>query len=152
LNTLQVQPSASLIFRTDINTQVVVGNFLVLQDGYLQIGTQANPVAANVMANIVIANQPINTVIDPQPYGSGVIGLGKMTGYGAAKPAYVALSQEAHSGNPVLHLAASVSGWQAGDGLALPDTRQLSPANDGPSYSPQWEELTVQSVSIDGLS
>jgi hypothetical protein len=153
LNTLEIQPSASLLFRTDINTQVMVGNFLVLQGGYLQVGTQANPVAANVLANIVIANQPINTTIDPQQYGTGLIVLGKMTSYGAPKTPYMALSQEAHAGDTVLRLAAAVSGWQAGDDLALPDTRQLTGYNDsGAQYVPQWEELAVQSVSADGLS
>jgi PKD repeat protein len=152
LNTLAIQAGASLKFRTDINTQVVVGNFEVLPGGSMEIGTQANPVAANVQANIVIANQAINTTLDPEQFGTGLIVLGKMTSYGAAKTPFVTLIQEAHAGDTVLHLASPISGWQAGDGLCLPDTRQLDDSTRGSSYQPQWEELTIQSVSADGLT
>jgi PKD repeat protein len=152
LNTLEVQPTASLQFRTDINTRVVVGNFLVLPGGSLQVGTQANPVAANVLADIVFANQAINTATDPEQFGTGLIVLGKMTSYGAARTPFVTLAQEAHAGDTVLHLAAASAGWQPGDDLVLPDTRQLSDATNGSLYHPQWEERTLGSVSADGLA
>jgi hypothetical protein len=150
LNTLEIQPSASLTFRTDINTRVVVGNFLVLPGGYLQVGTQADPVAASVLADVVLANQPINTTTDPEQFGTGLIVLGQMTTYGAPRTSFVTLAQEAHAGDNVLHLASPVAGWQPGDDVALPDTRQLGDGSGGTSYQPQWEELTVQTVSADG--
>jgi hypothetical protein len=155
-NTVEVQGNATLTFRTDINTQICVGNFLVLSGGSLVVGTTANPIAASVHANIHIANQPINTTLDPEQYGTGLIVLGNVTMHGTTKTPYVALSQEAHAEGTVLHLASPVTGWQAGDDILLPDTRQLFESfNTGTSYNPQWESavstgLKIASVSPDG--
>jgi PKD repeat protein len=148
LNTVEVEPTATLTFRTDINTQIDVGNFLVLQGGTLEVGTAANPIAVNVHANIDIANQAINTALDPSQFGTGLIVLGNVTMHGAVKTAYATLSQEAHAGDTVLHLASPVSGWQVGDELLLPDTRE--PGN-GSSPS-QWEQPEIASISADGLT
>src|SRR5260370_27199988 len=82
--------------------------------------------------------------------------MGTVNTYGAAKAAYVTLSQEAHAGDTVLHLAAAATGWQVGDKLQLPDTRQLTDliaANaTNTNIAPQWESLTIQSISADGLT
>jgi PKD repeat protein len=152
LNTVAIQASGSLKFRPDVNTNMVVGNLEVLPGGYLEIGTASNPILGNVMANIDIANQAIDTTLDPEQFGTGLIVLGKMTSYGAQHTPYVGLSQEAHAGDTVLHLASAVTGWRAGDKLVLPDTRQLDYNQHGSNYVPQWEELVVASVSADGLS
>jgi hypothetical protein len=153
LNTLEIQPTGTLTFRTDINTQVVVGNFLVLQEGTLQVGTAANPIAANVQATISLGNQPLNAATDPQQFGDGLIVLGNVTMHGPVKTPFVTLAQEAHAGDTVLHLASAVTGWQPGDDPLLPDTRQLFPTSDnGSNYQPHWERATIQSVSADGLS
>jgi PKD repeat protein len=152
LNTIAIQASASLKFRTDVNTMVYVGNFEVLPGGYLEMGTQANPVQANVMTQVFIANQAINTTLDPEQFGTGLIVLGKMSSFGAAKTPYVTLSQEPHAGDTVLHFASAVSGWRVGDILELPDTRQLFDTTRGKSYVPQYEQLVIKSISADGLS
>src|SRR5262249_34168435 len=110
LNTLEIQPTATLTFRPDINTQVVVGNFLVLQDGTLQVGTAANPIAPNVVANIDLGNLPLNTTTDPQQFGDGLIVLGNVTMHGSVKTPYATLAQEPHAGDTVLHLASPVTG------------------------------------------
>jgi hypothetical protein len=152
LNTLEIQYAGSLKFRTDINTMVLVANFLVLPGGDLEVGTPANPVAANVMAQIFIANQAINTALDPEQFGTGLIVLGSMTTNGEAKTPYIALSQEAHAGDTALHLAAPATGWQVGDVLELTDTRELNWNERGNNYVPQWEQLTIRSISADGLT
>jgi PKD repeat protein len=153
LNTLEIQPTATLTFRTDVNTQVVVGNFLVLQGGSLIVGTAANPIAAKVVCNINLGNLPLNSTSDPQQFGGGLIVLGAVTMHGAVKTPYVTLAQEVHAGDTVLHLAAPANGWRPGDDPVLPDTRQLKPGSTyGASYQPQWERVTVQSVSADGLT
>jgi hypothetical protein len=153
LNTLEIQPTGILTFRTDISTELVVGNFLVLQGGTLAVGTAINPIASNVNVNILIANQAINTATDPSQFGTGLIVMGNVTMHGATKTPYATLSQEAHAGDTVLHLASPVTGWQAGDDPVLPDTRQIT--GDGATnytYQPEWERVTIQSVSADGLT
>jgi PKD repeat protein len=153
LNTLEIQASATLAFRPDINTEVVVANFMVLEGGTLQVGTATTPIAANVVANIIIANQAINTTLDPQQFGTGLIVLGNVFMHGAVKTPYMTLAQEAHAGDTALHLASPVTGWMPGDDLELPDTRQITgDGATGYTYQPQWEALTVQSVSADGLT
>ncbi len=153
LNTLEVQPGATLTFRTDANTQVVTGNFLVLEGGSLVVGTAANPIAPNVEVNINLGNQPLNSATDPSQFGGGLIVLGNVTMHGATQTPYATLAQEAHKGDTVLHLASPVTGWQPGDDPLLPDTRQLfQGTNTGSSYKPQWERATIQSVSADGLT
>ena len=149
---MEIQPTASLQFATNINTELVVANLLVLQGGTLQIGTQANPIAANVTAQVVFANQPLNTNLDPEQYGDGLIVLGNMTTYGAAKAAYVTLAQEAHAGDTVLHLASPSTGWAVGDTLLLPDTRQLAWDQNHANYVSEMEQVTIQSISADGLT
>jgi hypothetical protein len=153
LNTLEIQPTGTLTFATNINTEVVVGNFLVLQDGTLVVGTAANPIAANVTANINLGNVAFNTATDPNQFGDGLIVLGNVTMHGAVKTPYVTLAQEAHAGDTVLHLATPETGWQPGDDPLLPDTRQLfQGANTGSGYSPEWERVTIKSISPDGLT
>jgi hypothetical protein len=79
--------------------------------------------------------------------------LGNVTMHGPVKTPFVGLAQEAHAGDTVLHLASPVTGWQPGDYPLLPDTRQLFPTFDnGANYQPQWERVTIQSVSADGLT
>src|SRR5262249_3532647 len=88
LNTLEIQATGKLTFRTDVTTQLNVVNLVVLQGGELDIGTQANPVASNVTAQVVFANQALNTTLDPAQYGNGLIGLGTVNMYGTAKSPY----------------------------------------------------------------
>ena len=56
------------------------------------------------------------------------------------------LAAEPLAGQTRLVLAERPAGWQAGDRLVLPDTRQLGGDERGSRYQPQWEELTVAAV------
>lgn len=152
LNTLEIQPTATLTFQTNINTQICVGNFLVLQGGSLVVGTAANPIAANVHANIDIANLPLNPTTDPNQFGDGLIGLGNVTMHGATMVPYATLSQEAHAGDTVLHFATPVTGWQVGQDILLPDTRQLPYMYQNYTYTSEIEDMVIQSISADGLT
>jgi PKD repeat protein len=151
INTVVIQAGGHLIFRTDVNTELTVVNLLVLQGGELQIGTAANPVASNVTAQVVIADQAINTTLDPAQYGNGLIALGKVTMYGAAKnQTFVELATEPKAGDTTLTLKQPVTGWKAGDELVLPDSRQLTWSQAFANYVPEWEQLNIASISPDG--
>jgi PKD repeat protein len=152
LNTVEIQNTGTLTFRTDVNTQICVANFLVLPGGNLVVGTAANPVAANVHVNIDIANQPLSSSLDPNQFGDGLIVLGNVTMHGATKTPYVTLAQAAHAGDTVLHLASPAVGWQVGDDPLLPDTRQLLYGPQDGIYTPEWERVTIKSISADGLT
>ncbi|MBI3408456.1 MAG: hypothetical protein HY040_08895 [Planctomycetes bacterium] len=150
VKTVVIQAGGKLIFRTDISTTLYVSNFLVLEGGELVVGTQANPVAANVTASIILANKPLDTTNDPEQYGNSLIALGKVTMYGAVKSSFVTLATEPKAGDTTLKLAQIATGWKAGDKLELPDSKQWA-ANSGP-YVPENEEVVVASVSADGLT
>src|SRR5205085_2753283 len=144
-----------LVFRTDVNTRLTVTNLLVLEGGELQVGSAANPVAANVKAEISFSDLAINTAADPEQYGNGLIALGKVTMCGAAKnQTFVTLASEPHAGATSLTLSQPVSGWQVGDKLLLPDTRQLfsNTRPDTGTYTPQYETVTLAGISADGLT
>src|SRR5262249_13653524 len=114
----------------------------------------ANPVSPTVKAEVVFADQSLNTSFDPAQYGNGLIGLGKVTMYGAAKSeTFVNLATEPKAGDTTLTLAQPVTGWQAGDRVLLPDTSQLVKGNqtDG-NYVSQVETLSLASVSSNGLT
>jgi hypothetical protein len=153
LKAIEIQAGGRLRFRTDVDTQVVVGNLLVLEGGELEIGSEANPVAANVTAKVRFADQPLDLAADPGQYGTGLIAMGKVTVHGAVKtPTFVRLAAEPRAGDSALAFERSVAGWQPGDELVLPDTRVLGESNRSDRYVPQWEELRVQSISADGRS
>jgi PKD repeat protein len=153
LNTIAIEAGGSLKFRTDVDTAVRVSNFEVLPGGYLEVGTEANPVAANVTASIVFPDVPIDLSVDPAQYGNGLIGLGKVTMYGARRTdSFLQLATEPKAGAVALSLAAPALGWQVGDQLVLPDTRQLDWNQHGSNYVSQEEKLTIQGISADGLT
>jgi PKD repeat protein len=152
LNTVEVKATGTLTFRTDINTQICLGNFVVLQGGSLIVGTAANPIAANVVANIDIANQAINTTIDPSQYGTGLIVLGTVTMHGEVKTAYATVSQAPMAGDVSLHFASAVTGWRVGDDVEVPDTRELNYNQRGSQYVSQTEQRQIASISPDGLT
>ncbi len=153
VTTVVVQAGAHLVFRTDINTKLSVTNLLVLEGGELQVGSASNPVDPSVTAQIVFNDVPIDTTKDPEQFGNGLIGLGKVTMYGAQKSdTFVRLAGEPRAGDTTLTLSQAVTGWRVGDRLVLPDTRQLSSGSlpGEPGFVGQWEMATIAAISADG--
>jgi hypothetical protein len=151
VKTVVIQATGKLVFRTDVNTTLYVSNLLVLQNGELDVGTESNPVAANVTAAIIFANKPLDTVADPAQYGNGLIGVGKVSMIGAAKPlTFIRLAAEPLAGQTTLALTDPATGWRVGDRLVLPDTRQLRDFERGANYASQLELVTISGISADG--
>ena len=73
LNCIEVD--GVLRFATDGNTRVKVANLMVTDEGTLEVGTAAKPVASNVTAEIIIADEAIDRTIDPAQIGTGIEGL-----------------------------------------------------------------------------
>jgi hypothetical protein len=148
-----IQANAVLRFPADRDTRLTVGTLLVMPGGTLEGGTPAAPVNPNVVLEIVIADQSLDLANDPDQFGTGLVGLGKVTLHGAVKaPTFVRLGQEPRAGDTTLALSQPVSGWRPGDRLFLPDTRHLLETEKWANYVPQWETASVQSVSPSGTS
>jgi len=141
----------TLSFRTDVSTKLTVVTLRVRETGALEVGTTSQPVAAGVTAEIVIASAPIDTGFDPEQYGNGLVADGRVWMYGKLKsPTYVRLTNEISAGATSLPIAASVVGWQQGDKLVLPDSKQW--AIESYPYVEEWETPTLNGVSGTTLS
>jgi hypothetical protein len=137
-----------LAFRTDLSTRLKVVTIMVLANGSLEVGTPGEPVGPAVTAEIVIADRPFDTGIDPGQVGHGIVALGTVTMHGAVKtPTFSRVSREPLAGQTGLALEQPVAGWQAGDRIVIPDTRQLRVNEGGRDYRAQTEKLEIASIS-----
>ena len=151
-----VSVEGALRFRNNASTRIKVANLMVKDAGTFEVGTSASPIPAGVTAEIIIADKPLDTNFDPEQFGTGFIGFGRVTMHGAIKsPTFVRLATEAMAGQNTLNLSEPPAGWNVGDKILVPDTRQLkySEYQNYPTFSSvwnaqaQWEERTISSIS-----
>ncbi len=146
LRTIRVD--GTLDFATDINTRVMVDTFVVSPIGTLNIGSESNPVAADVNAVIVIADRgEIDTDWDPHQLSRGLISHGTTNIYGTAKTGFVALAEAPRRGDTVLELAETPVNWQAGDRIVLTGTHNRKNQNE------EFEILSISGnqITVDAL-
>ncbi|MEK7137521.1 MAG: G8 domain-containing protein, partial [Patescibacteria group bacterium] len=131
-------------------------NYLIYSDGAFEAGTEQNPVPPERRIEIIIADKALDTVddgigvFDPKQYGTAFLAFGRVTMHGAVKsPTFARLSQEAKAGDTMLPVEQPATGWQPGDKITLPDTRQLN-FNELGSFTPEWEVVGLAGVSADG--
>ena len=147
-----VRAGGRLTFSTAKNTRLSVTTLEVFEGGELTVGGAAGIVPAGVTAEIVIADAPLNTTRDPEQWGHGIIAEGKVSMHGAVKTPYVRLAEEPLAGQTKLVFKDPVVGWESGDEIGLPDTRQLNPEERFGDFEPRWEKVKLASVAADGLS
>lgn len=114
-------------------------NILVYDSGELEIGTPLNPIAAEV----VFADAPLVDAAGGQ-YSNGLIVLGKFSVEGAAKTPFVRLAADVAAGATSLSYQITPVGWQAGDIILLPDSKQGGEAH--PGFRP-WDERVSLTAS-----
>jgi hypothetical protein len=143
IKTLSVQPGGELAFSTSTNTRLVVGNLVVMEGGTLTIGAPSNPVTAHAevdFAGTLGAN-------DPQQWGVGLIGLGTVTVYGAPlSNTWLPLATEPKTGDTTITLSSPVAGWQPGNTLLIPDSRELN-GQQASNYIWQGDTPTIKGVN-----
>ncbi len=145
---LAVVPNGALSFVPTSDTSLTVGTLMVKEGGTLQIGTTSNPIVSNITASIFFADRSLDATLDPAQYGNGLLVFGTLNVHGAPlSDTFVRLNTEPTVGTSTISLAKSITGWQTGDRLVIPDTRQLTQNEDAEAYIPQWEARTLQSVS-----
>jgi hypothetical protein len=143
-----IEVRGHLSFSTESNTRLKTNNLMVEEGGYLEIGSAAKPIAANVTAEVIIADQKIDRKLDPAELGAGIESLGKITMHGAVKtPTFVRLAAEPLEGQTALTVEQPVASWKAGDRIVIPDTRQLRDSQRGENYQPQDEKLIIAAVN-----
>ena len=139
-----IEVAGTLRIARDHDTVLRFTHLFVLPDGVLDAGTQADPIPAGRRVELVVRDVPIDTARDPFQWGNGLLNFHKQTRVGAAKTAWTMATGDIAAGATALTLAADPRGWQVGDELLLPDSRQTSlPA------SPR-RESPVTIAAIDG--
>ncbi|OFX01871.1 MAG: hypothetical protein A3E78_17030 [Alphaproteobacteria bacterium RIFCSPHIGHO2_12_FULL_63_12] len=147
-----VRVDGEIDFATDVDTFMEVDTFVVTHTGVLTIGTEANPVDANVSTVISFAdNGPINTVWDPMLLSRGLISHGAVDIHGAEKETFLKVAVDPMKGDTSLTLESPPDGWQVGDKLVLTGTHLVSTAGtakDAPITTPtQDEELIITAIN-----
>jgi len=158
VTTIGINTGGTLRFVTDQSTVLKVATLLVMPGGTLEIGTEANPIPQNVQAEIIIKDHPLDVtddgegIYDPQLFGTGILTIdGTIRMHGVTKSrTFVRFSAEPQAGDITLLVNEAVTGWFPGDYLIIPDSRHLGAGEKGENYIPQWEEVTLASVSSDG--
>ena len=119
-----VRVDGLLHFRRDMNTLMMVDTLVVDDEGALEIGAEAFPIAPDVLAVITITdNGPIDTQWDPMLLSRGLISHGRVDIHGTLKTAYMALSNSYAKGDTQLALTTPApSTWRVGDTLVLTGT------------------------------
>ena len=123
-----VRIDGTLAFANNVNTELKVDNLVSNCSGLLQIGTEQNPINADVQARILFINN--GSVSDTSQLSRGAILMGTTEVYGAAKTHRAVIFPHASSGDSSLTLTASPSGWQVGDQLIITGTIVNDPKSD----------------------
>lgn len=147
-----VRVDGALEFATDVDTFIEVDTLVVTRSGKLTIGTEADPVAADVEAVIQIANNgPIDVAWDPQLLSRGIVSFGAVEVHGAEKENFIRLSSDALKGQSTLTLADAPNGWQVGDKIVLTATHLANgnvPGADAPAIVPtEDEEFVIKAIN-----
>lgn len=149
----------ALIFDHTLPTRLVAGTIMVKPGGLLRVGTANQPVKG--LAEIVIADRPLATVtpdpdtgvLDPNQYGTGLLVWGRLELHGLPKTPWERLAAAPYqAGATTLQLLDSVIGWQSGDRLVIPDSRQIPldhPKRYTQYYKSQTEERDLTAVTAD---
>ena len=118
-----IEVAGTLRVSRDVDTTVRFTHLIVLPGGVLDVGTVNDPIKRKV--EFVIRDVPIDTARDPFQWGNGLLNFGTQTRVGVRKTGFVELAEDAEAGATTLRLAEVPEGWQVGDELLLPDTRQI---------------------------
>jgi len=148
-----IEVNGRLSFSTAANTQMRIVNLTVMDDGVLDIGTEAQPVAPDATAEIIIADQATDDGLDPAQLGTGIQGLGTVRMHGAVKSTtFLRLAAEPLAGQTTLLFEDEPADWAVGDEVVIPDTRQLRERERRQGFVSRDEKLRIASVDGDQVT
>ncbi len=121
-----VRVDGRFTFASDRDTAPLVDTIIVTAGGELQIGTLAQPIAAEKTARITFIDRgAIDTGWDPKRMTRGLISHGAVTIAGAPGTPFLPLAQPAVEGATRFALAQRPVNWRKGDHILLPSVRAL---------------------------
>lgn len=132
-------------------TALAVTHLIILPGGYLNVGTQADPIPCGITVEVVFRNIPIDTTKDPFQWGNGLVNFGKQTRVGCQKTEKAEAAGNVNAGATTIVLAAPPpADWKVGDEILLPDT--TTPIFSTPTNSAPRREAKATITSISGTS
>ena len=136
-----------LEFRTDMHTLLVVNTLVVAPDGYLTIGTAANPVGAAYTATVRFPDQgPIDTAWDPFLFSKGMISHGHLEVHGTPKTAILNLRGNSIAGATNIKTDVLPAGWQPGDIVLVPGVETKFSGSNADNSKYQDELLEISAI------
>jgi hypothetical protein len=125
----------------------------ILPGGTLDMGTVDDPILTRV--EFIVRDVPIDTTKDPYQWGNGLINFGHQSRVGRTlEHTWTELTEDVEAGATTLRLQVP-EGWQVGDALLLPDSRQVLPDNrNRPSRAPirREPELRIAALTADSIT
>ncbi len=119
-----VRVDGDIDFATDASSKMVVDTFVVSPSGSITIGTEENPVQADVQVDIVIANNgAIDTDWDGSLLSRGLISHGEAEMHGALKDSHEKVTEDPMAGDTSLTFDGIPEGWAVGDTIVVAGTR-----------------------------
>ena len=148
-----VYPDGKLSFNPSANTKLSTGDLIVFPGGTLTIGTEQQPIAANVLAEVEIRDLPFSN--DPKQHLRTLLvvdGTIRIQGRTVSAP-FIKTSAEisANSLTVSLEKSATAGGWRVGDTISVPKSSQCLVATYGTCAS-ETEERTISAISGNGLT
>ena len=151
-----VRIDGTLDFATDQNSQMIFDTMVSSATGHLIIGTDDDPVQANVDVDLIVAdNGRIDTNWDPMLLSRGIIAHGTTTIHGADKDSHEKVTDDPMEGDTSVKFAEVPAGWQVGDTIVIAGTRfdgykWDNAINDRRLYPPEDEERVITRIDDDG--
>jgi hypothetical protein len=144
----------TLAFSPAVTTGLTVAQFLVAPSGTLEVGTPAAPITHANPSTITFSDTPTDLTTDPEQYFPGLVSFGNLLVQGEVKTSFARVEAEPAGGSAKLAFPYPVQGWLPGDVVVIPDTHQLNQveATVWGGYVNQTEEMTIASVSADGMT
>lgn len=144
-----IEVSGTLKVSREADTVLKFTNLQVLPGGVLDMGTTNDPVTKRV--EFIVRDVPINTQIDPFQWGNGIFNLGTWTSCGRVLgPTWSQMEPAEAGATKITVVGNGAAGWQVGDELLIPDTRQMSSYPWTPYWVNARREAVVKISAIDG--
>jgi hypothetical protein len=119
-----VRVDGELHFDSHTDSRMVFDTMVVSPTGNLIIGSESDPVDADVTVELVVANNgAINTDWDPMLLSRGVISHGEVSIHGAEKDSHEKVIRDPMAGDRALQFDEVPEGWQVGDQVVVAGTR-----------------------------
>jgi len=147
-----VRVDGGLRFATTQSSKMIVDTLVATMSSQFSMGSEVNPVEANVKAEIIITNNgPIDVDWDPILISRGVILHGTSTMHGEIKTTHLKVDKDPMAGDTMIVLEQTPVNWKPGDTIVVAGTRYKGYTWDNDArmtrhFLPEDDVLTIDRV------